>query len=247
MIPIKTEKQIQGIRESGKLLAELFRALEKRIEPGAVLLDLDKFAYQYITERGGEPAFLGYMGFPASLCISVNEEVIHGIPGKRKLKPGDIVGIDCGVKFNRYYSDSAVTYPVGDISAEAEALLKVTRESLAAGIEAAKAGNRIKDISRAVYRYNKDRGYGVVRQFCGHGIGLEIHESPQIPNYVGPGPNPRLKPGMVLAIEPMINIGTDEVYIGEDDWTVFTDDGTLSAHFEHTIAIYRDRTEILTI
>jgi len=247
MIPIKTEKQISGIRESGKILAELFNRLEPQIVPGAILLDLDKFAYQFITQFDGEPAFLGYMGFPASLCISVNQEVIHGIPGKRKLKEGDIVGIDCGIKYNGYYSDAAVTYPVGEISEEAGKLLESTKESLNLAIAAAKAGNRIKDISRAVSNHNKEQGYGIVRQFCGHGVGLEIHEAPQIPNYVGPGSNPRIKAGMVLAIEPMINTGSGDVYIEEDGWTVVTADNSLSAHFEHTIAVLQERTEILTI
>jgi methionyl aminopeptidase len=216
------------------------------VEPGITTGELDSWAKDFIERHDGTPAFLDYMGFPASLCISVNEEVIHGIPGRRKLKQGDIVSIDLGVELGGYYSDMAATYPVGSISDELERLVRVTKESLELGLEQAVFKNRVHDISRAVYDHAVHNGYGVVREYCGHGVGYSQHEDPQIPNYVSKGPNPRLKKGMVLAIEPMINMGTERVDILVDGWTVVTEDRTPSAHWEHTIAIFEDRTEILT-
>jgi len=195
---------------------------------------------------GARPAFLGYQGYPAAVCVSVNEAVIHGIPGKRKLNEGDIVSIDCGLEHRGFFSDAALTLPVGRVSPEAEKLMRVTRECLERAVEKAVFGARIHDISAAVYRHARDSGFGVVRDYCGHGVGLALHEEPQVPNYVGLGPNPRLREGMVLAVEPMINAGGDEVEVLEDGWTVVTADGRLSAHFEHTIAVFRDRTEVLT-
>ncbi|MFP4154032.1 MAG: type I methionyl aminopeptidase [Alkalispirochaeta sp.] len=246
MIRIKTARQIEGIRESCHLLAEVLEILEEAVKPGITTSDLDEIATNEITMRGGRPAFLGYQGFPGALCTSVNEEVIHGIPGNRRLNPGDVVSIDCGIEYNGYYSDSAITVPVGTPSPDVQRLLTVTRNSLEDGIAAAVVGNRVNDISRAIYRTISVEGYGIVRPYCGHGVGLSLHEDPQIPNYVGRGPNPRLKHGMVIAIEPMVNLGVDDVDVLDDDWTVVTGDRSISAHFEHTVAIFRDHTEVLT-
>lgn len=247
MIQLKTARQLDGIRTSCKLLIETFKFVEPLIQVGVSTKEVDAKVHDYITSRGGRPSFLGYNGFPASICASVNEMVIHGIPDDTPLKEGDIVGIDIGIDLDGYFSDSAVTYAVGTVDGRIRELMKATKESLFLGIERAKVGNRIKDISGAVYGHTKDKGYGVVRPYCGHGVGLAIHEDPQVPNYVGRGPNPRLKPGMVLAIEPMINLGGDDVYVAEDDWTVITADHSISAHFEHTVAILEDRTEIMTL
>ncbi len=246
MIKIKTAKQIEGIRVASGLLVEVLGALEEQVAPGVTTGDLDRLAREMIAERNARPAFLGYMGFPAALCTSVDSAVIHGIPNDVPLEEGQVVSIDCGVEYQGYYSDSALTIPVGRISEDVQRLMDVTKESLALGIEQARVGNRVNDISRAVYEHVSRFGYGVVRPYCGHGVGLDIHEDPQIPNYVGSGPNPRLKPGMVVAIEPMINLGGDDIDVLDDDWTVVTIDGSISAHFEHTIAIHSDRTEILT-
>lgn len=235
-----------GIRESCRLLASVLEMVEQRVQEGITTLDLDTFARREILSLGGRPAFLGYNGFPGAMCISVNEEVIHGIPGSRVLREGDLVSIDCGIEYQGYYSDSAITVAVGRITREARDLLRVTRESLERGIEAAYTGRRINDISRAIYSVIHEHGYGVVRPYCGHGVGLDIHEDPQVPNYVGRGPNPRIKAGMVLAIEPMVNMGTDDVEIRDDEWTVVTADEQLSAHFEHTVAIHHDHVEVLT-
>lgn len=246
MLKLKNAEQLAGIRESCRLLSELLSGLKPLVREGVTTRDLDAFAYDFIKKTGGKPAFLEYDGYPASLCTSVNEEVIHGIPGPRKLKAGDIVGLDCGINLGGYFSDAAITLPVGVVSPDVEALLKTTRECLGKAIAAIKVGGRIHDISRAVYGHARSRGYGVVRSYCGHGVGFAPHEDPQIPNYVGPGPNPRIVPGMVLAIEPMINLGTDGVEVLDDDWTVVTLDGKYSAHFEHTVAILPDGPEVLT-
>ena len=247
MIQLKSKEEIEGIRASGKILAGTRRVIFDSVRSGIRTAELDRIAYEFITGHGAVPAFLGYDGFPGSLCISVNDEVIHGIPGNRILEDGDIVSIDLGVTLNGFISDSAFTVPVGTVSKLAERLMKNTEECLSMGIEAAKNGNRIKDISSAVFKHATGAGFGVVREFCGHGVGLELHEEPQIPNYVHPGPNPRIKPGMVLAIEPMINAGTGDIRVKDDGWTVITADGSISAHFEHTIAIFEDHVEILTI
>ncbi len=246
MINLKTAEEIKRIKEACVIAAETHRGLEKMIEPGVSTGKLDTWAKSFIERKGGTPAFLDYMGFPASLCISINEEVIHGIPGTRTLKEGDIVSIDLGVELKGFYSDMAVTYPVGTLSKEVETLVQVTRESLNLGLEHAVYKGRIHDISRAVYNHATEYGFGVVREYCGHGVGYSQHEDPQIPNYVSRGPNPRLKKGMVLAIEPMINLGSGEVDVLADGWTVVTEDRLPSAHWEHQIAIFEDRTEILT-
>jgi methionyl aminopeptidase len=207
---------------------------------------LDRFSRDFVEKRGANPAFLGHLDYPASLCASVNNEVIHGIPGKRKLKKGDIIGLDFGVNYKGYISDAAITLPVSQVSELAQRLMRRTEEALSLAIEATREGGRIRDISTAVYNHARSAGFDVVREFCGHGVGFEVHESPQIPNYIGKGPNPRLKQGMVLAIEPMINAGGSDIAILDDEWTVVTADGSLSAHFEHTLAITEEGVEILT-
>jgi len=247
MIRLKNLAEIGRIREASEILSDALAGLEGMVQDGVPTADLDRFARDFIRGRGAEPAFLGYMNYPASLCISINEEVIHGIPGKRRLRAGDIVSLDLGVNLGGYFSDAAVTVPVGTISAERARLVSVTRECLQRGIEAATGGNRISDISAAIYDHARAHGMEVVRQYCGHGVGFSQHEEPQIPNYVSSGPNPRLKPGMVLALEPMICLGGWEVEVLQDRWTVVTGDHKDSAHFEHTIAIHKDRTEVLTL
>jgi methionyl aminopeptidase len=216
------------------------------IAPGISTGELNQRAHDYIVQREAKPSFLGYMGYPASVCVSINEEVIHGIPGKRRLKEGDIVSLDIGVEYKSFFSDMARTYPVGAVSPARRKLVDVTRECLELGTAQAVCGNRIHDISRAIYGHATNNGFGVVRQYCGHGVGFAMHEDPQIPNYVGEGPNPRLKAGMIIAIEPMINAGTWEVKVLSDDWTVVTKDRGDSAHFEYTLAVLKDNTEILT-
>ncbi|MDP2790596.1 MAG: type I methionyl aminopeptidase [Rectinemataceae bacterium] len=246
MIKLKNSEQIEGIRRSCSLLSDLFQMLRPMVQPGVSLLELDKAAYDFIIRHKGIPAFLDYDGFPASLCLSVNEAVIHGIPDRRRLVEGDIIGVDCGIDLGGYFSDAAVTWAAGRVSPEADQLMKVTRECLDSAIAAVRPGARVHDISRAVFSHATAHGYGVVRSYCGHGVGLEPHEDPQIPNYVSAGPNPRLLPGMVVAIEPMINAGKADVRELDDDWTVVTMDGSLSAHYEHSILITETGHEVLT-
>jgi len=246
MIRIKSKDEIAKIRRSCRLLAETFLELKKIVKQGITTKELDNFARKYIESHGGKPAFLGYMNYPASLCVSINDEVIHGIPGKRRLKKGDIVSLDLGINLEGYFSDAAITVPVGDLPERKSELIRVTEESLYKGIEKAVAGNRISDISYAVFNHAKKYGFGVVRQYCGHGVGLAPHEDPQIPNYPSSGPNPKLKEGMVIAIEPMITMGTWEVKVLKDQWTVITADGKDAAHFEHTVVINKNGAEILT-
>jgi methionyl aminopeptidase len=246
MIRLKNEKELTGIRKSSRLLSAALTETSKLVREGISTRELDGFARSYIEEHGGKPSFLGYMNYPASLCVSINNEVIHGIPGHRKLMAGDIVSLDLGVDLNGYFSDMAVTLPVGTVSPAKKKLLAVTRECLMAGISEAVPGNRVSDISRAVYDHAAANGFGVVREYCGHGVGFANHEDPQVPNYVGAGPNPRLKEGMVIAIEPMINAGSGDIEVLADGWTVITIDGKDSAHFEHTVAIVKNGMEILT-
>ena len=246
MIRLKNSAEISKIREASAILARTLQELAGLVREGISTAELDDFAREVLRQRGGEPAFLGYNRFPASLCVSINEQVIHGIPGRKKLRKGDIVGLDIGINLGGYFSDTAVSLPVGAVSPQRARLLAVTRECLARGVQAAVVGNRISQISAAVYEHARANGFEVVRQFCGHGVGFALHEEPQVPNYVSSGPNPRLKPGMVLALEPMLNAGTWEVEVLEDDWTVVTADRSDSAHFEHTIVIHKDRTEVLT-
>ncbi|MFW5800883.1 MAG: type I methionyl aminopeptidase [Spirochaeta sp.] len=247
MIKIKTEKQIQKIRESSRILADVLDIVVEHVSPGITTAELDAVARKEIAERGAIPAFLGYMGFPGALCISVNEEVIHGIPGPRKLLSGDVASIDCGVNLDGYFSDSAVTVAVGRVSEKIEKLLQITEESLYLGIDQMVAGKRIKDISRAIYTHLNQGGYGIIHEYCGHGVGINIHEDPQVPNYLGPGPNPRLKNGMILAVEPMVTLGSDDVDVLDDDWTVVSSDRSIAAHFEHTVLVWNDKPEILTM
>lgn len=246
MMVVKNEDQIAGIRVSCRYLAALFQELSPMMVEGQTPERIDSFARTFIEKIGGRPSFLGYGGFPASVCISVNEVVIHGIPNKRPFVHGDVVGIDCGIEYRGYFSDSAYTFEIGRANDAVKKLLTTTEESLYLGIEAAVVGNRVKDISRAVYKHVRKNGYGVVRPYCGHGVGLAVHEDPQIPNYPGAGPNPRLRSGMIIAIEPMINLGGDDVIVLDDDWTVVTRDKSVSAHFEHTVLITDGGPEILT-
>jgi methionyl aminopeptidase len=246
MIRLKNSREVDGIRRSGRLLARALAALAAETREGITTRELDAFARSYIVARGGRPSFLGYLDFPASVCISVNAEVIHGIPGARKIRDGDLVSLDLGVDLDGYFSDAAVTVAVGRVANGRRRLLEVTRECLERAMAAARPGNRISDISRAVFDHASANGFGVVREYCGHGVGFSPHEDPQVPNYVGGGPNPRLKEGMVLAVEPMINAGTGDIELLDDDWTVMTADGADSAHFEHTIVITRNGMEILT-
>lgn len=246
MLKLKNREQMDRIRESCQLLGQMFEAITPLVVEGVTSLELDAWAQDFIVKRGGKPAFKGYQGFPGTLCVSINEEVIHGIPSKRRLKTGDLVSLDCGINLNGYFSDGAFTFPVGRVSAEEHRLLQVTRDSLAAALGAVKEGARIRDVARAVTSVVQPHGYGIVHEYCGHGVGFSQHEDPQVPNYVGNGPNPRITAGMVLAVEPMINLGTGHVRVLDDRWTVVTADGRKSAHFEHTIAVFHDRTEVLT-
>jgi methionyl aminopeptidase len=234
------------MRQAGRIVAGTLQELAGAVRPGITTIQLDTLARQYIQKSGARPAFLGYHGFPATICTSLNEEVVHGIPGLRRLKAGDIISIDVGVFYKGYYGDAAATFPVGEVSPLAKRLLEVTRESLYKGIEKAYPGNRLYDISAAIQTYVESRGFSVVRSYVGHGIGSEMHEEPQVPNFGLPGKGPLLEAGMVLAIEPMVNAGTWEVETLSDDWTVVTKDRNLSAHFEHTVAIMQDGPEILT-
>ena len=246
MIRLKNREQLDGIRRSCAMLSELFAYLVPLVKVGVSTGEVDDATRSFIEARGARSWFLGFGDYPASICVSVNEEVIHGIPGKRRLKDGDIVGLDCGIDLEGYYSDAAITLPIGKISEEADRLMRVTRECLDRAIAAIKPGIRIHDISRAVFAHATANGYGVVRQYCGHGVGFEAHEDPQVPNYVSTGPNPRIVPGMVLAIEPMINLGKGDVKVLDDEWTVVTLDKKISAHYEHTVAILPDGVEVLT-
>ena len=247
IIEIKSPSQIQIMREAGRMVQELLELLKQSVKPGVATLELDELARDAVVKEGGRPAFKGYRGFPGHICASVNEEVVHGIPcAKRRLREGDIIGLDAGVIVEGYYSDAAITVPVGQISPEAADLISATQGSLAEGIAAARPGGRLSDISHAVQRAAESRGYSVVREFVGHGIGTQLHEPPQIPNYGRPGFGPELKPGMALAIEPMVNQGGPEVEILKDGWTAVTKDRKLSAHFEHTVAVTESEPEILT-
>jgi len=246
MITIKSARELAYMRDAGHIVAGALDELSRAIAPGVTTGELDRLAEDFILARGARPAFKGLYGFPASICASVNEQVVHGIPGLRVLENGDIISIDVGAEINGYFGDGAATFPVGEISNEARNLLKVTEESLYAGIARAREGNRLSDISHAVQSYVESRGYSVVRDYVGHGIGKSMHEEPQVPNFGRPGRGPRLKAGMTLAVEPMVNTGTHEVLTLADNWTVVTRDAGLSAHFEHTIAVTDGKPEILT-
>jgi methionyl aminopeptidase len=246
MIILKSPPEIEKMKGASKIVAQVLAILEREIKPGVTLLDLNDLAEAEALKRQARPAFKGYGGFPSSLCCSVNEQVIHGIPTQRRLLEGDIVSLDFGVIFDSYYGDAAITVPVGNVSSNALRLIKATRESLGVAIAAAQPGRKLSDISNAVQKYVEQRGFSVVRDFVGHGIGKALHESPQIPNYGLPGKGPILRPGMVLAIEPMINEKDYNVTVLDDGWTTVTRDGGLSAHFEHTVAITESGPVILT-
>ncbi len=246
MIILKSLKEIEKMRESCKIVADVLEILEGEIKPGTTTRYLNDLAERETVKRKAKPAFKGYSGYPYSLCCSVNEQVVHGMPTKKELDEGDILSIDFGVVYNGFYGDAAITVPVGNIRKNAEKLIQVTKESLYAAIEKAVQGNRLSDISNAVQSYVEKRGFSVVREFVGHGIGRSLHESPQIPNFGIPGRGVYLKPGMVLAIEPMINEKGPDVKILDDGWTAVTCDKGLSAHFEHTVAIMENGPEILT-
>lgn len=247
MIAIKNSRELRAMKEACVVSARALQLAGKAIEPGVTTGEVDRIVRHYIESQGATPSFLGYGGFPASACISINDQVIHGIPGKRVIKAGDIVSVDVGACLNGFHGDNAATFAAGEISPDAQALMDATRESLYEGIRAAMAGGRVGDIGAAVQRYVEVRGYSVVRQFVGHGVGTNLHEDPSVPNFGTPGRGPRLLPGMTIAIEPMINAGTHEVKILGDGWTTVTSDGKLSAHFEHTVAITRDGPVILTV
>jgi methionyl aminopeptidase len=247
VVKIRTKREINLIAESNKIVAETLDMLSENIKPGVKTIDLDKLAEEFIMSRGAHPAFKGYMGFPSTLCISIDDEVVHGIPDGNILKEGQIVSIDCGAKKNGYYGDSARTFAVGKIDSKKQNLMMVTKESLIRGIEAAKEGNYVSDIGHAVQTYVESHGYSVVRDLVGHGIGTELHEEPQVPNYGKPKQGHRLQTGMCLAIEPMINAGTKDIYTDSDGWTVKTIDGSASAHFEHTITITKNGAKILSV
>ncbi len=247
MIYIRNSGEIEKLRKSARIVAEILTRIESRIQPGVSTEELDREIEEYILSKGAKPAFKGFHGFPASSCISLNDEVVHGIPDKRRLQSGDLVSIDVGVELNGYYGDAAKTFAVGDVSAEKKRLMKITKESLFAGIEAAKEGKRLSDISHAIQSCVEAAGFSVVRDLVGHGIGKQMHEEPQIPNYGAPNLGPRLKSGMVFAIEPMVNVGSYEVKTLSDNWTVATLDGLPSAHFEHDIVIHGEKAEILSV
>lgn len=252
MILIKTKKEIDFIRESCKILAETLQLLKSNVKAGITTLELDKIAEDYIRSNDALPAFKGYSqggapGFPGSICASVDDEVVHGIPGNRVLKNGEIISIDIGVLKNNYYGDAAVTVPIGEVSVEKMKLLEVTERSLYLGIEQAVSGNRVHDISNAVQTYVEANGFSIVRDLCGHGVGRYLHEAPSIPNFGKKGTGPKLKNGMTLAIEPMVDIGTYDVVTARDKWTILTADGSASAHFEHTVLVNGSTPEILTV
>jgi methionyl aminopeptidase len=245
-IIIKSEREIAIMRQAGRIVATVLDILSRRVRPGMKTKELDIIAAKEIEKLGAKPSFKGYRGFPANLCVSVNDEVVHGIPGERVLREGDIVSLDFGAIYEGFQGDAAVTVGVGEVDLKAKELMKTTEGGLKAGIAAARAGGRLGDISAAIQNYAESRGYSVVREYSGHGIGREMHEEPQIPNFGLPGTGPVLQKGMTLALEPMVNMGDWRTRVGDDQWTVLTADGSLSAHFEHTITITDGEPEVLT-
>ncbi|WP_069998823.1 type I methionyl aminopeptidase [Cellulosilyticum sp. I15G10I2] len=246
-IPIKSDMEISLMKEAAHILIEAHELVGKAVQEGITTKELDAIAETFITSKHALPSFKGYCGYPASACISINEEVVHGIPGKRKLKQGDLVSVDLGVYYKGYHSDAARSYTVGDVSPEILKLIEVTKQSFFEGLKYAKPGNHLGQISVAIQTYVETNGFSVVRDLVGHGIGRELHEEPQVPNYKTPGRGPKLQKGMVLAIEPMVNMGTWQVRVLEDDWTFVTRDGMPSAHYENTVVITNDIPEILTL
>ena len=246
MIKIKSDREIELMKIAGKIVGDTHNYLKKYIKPGITTKELDKLAYDFIIKNGAYPSFKGYNGYPGSICTSINDEVVHGIPGNRKLKEGDIISIDIGACYEGYHGDSAWTYPVGKISKELEDLLAHTEESLFAGLSAIKEGTRVGDIGFAIENVAKKYNLGVVKELVGHGVGNNIHEDPDVPNYGKQHTGPLLKPGMVIAVEPMLNLGSADVAILDDDWTIVTMDESPSAHFEHTVLVTKDGYQILT-
>jgi methionyl aminopeptidase len=247
MIICKSSAEIEKLRRSGRLVRQVLGEMRELVRPGVTTLDLERYVARRFKEMGAKPAFKGYRGYPCCLCASVNDEVIHGIPNdRRRLKEGDILSLDTGVILDGYYGDSAITVPVGEISASAQRLLKVTEDSLELALQNARLGNRLGDISATVQQYAEKNGYSVVREFVGHGIGKAMHEEPQVPNFGQPGHGPVLKAGMVFAIEPMVNAGGAAVRVLDDNWTAVTVDGQLSAHFEHMVAVTQNGPDVLT-
>lgn len=246
MIVLKSPDEIKRMAESCRIVAEVLDGIKKSISPGIATIELDEFAESFIVKRGAKPAFKGYKGYPASVCTSVNEQVVHGIPSKARLRDGDIISLDIGVYYRGFYGDAAITLPVGKINGNAEKLLLATENALYIGIEKAVIGNRLSDVSAAIQDYTESEGFSVVRELVGHGIGRQLHEEPQVPNFGKPGQGPEIKEGMTLAIEPMVNAGGWEVVLLNDGWTTITKDRSLSAHFEHTIAVTKDKNIILT-
>jgi methionyl aminopeptidase len=247
MIVFKSEKEIAAIENSSRIVAQVLADLRSMVIPGTMTKDLDAHAEKRAVEMGALPAFKGYRGYPASLCVSINEEIIHGIPSKRKLREGDIISLDFGVKYDGYYGDAAVTYPVGRVSTEVQRLINAAETAFFKGFEKIKEGSRISDISHAIQTSVESEGFSVIRAFVGHGIGLSLHEEPQIPNFGIPGRGPKIKKGLVLAIEPMIASGDWAVEIKDDNWTAITKDGSLSAHYEHTVAFTKEGAKILSM
>ena len=247
MVKLRSAKEVDKIRASAVLVAETIAQLKTWTEPGITTAELDRRADAFIRENGGRPCFLGYMGYPASICISVNDEVVHGIPGSRVIREGDIVGVDVGVIMDGYNGDAAVTFAVGPVPEAVERLLRVTEDCLLAGIEAFQPGNRLGDVGYAIQSLAESHGFGVVRSLVGHGIGEKLHEDPQVPNFGKPGTGQKLRPGLVCAIEPMITMGGWEVETLADQWTIVTKDRSLAAHFEHTVALTEDGPEILSV
>ncbi len=246
MIFLKSPQEIEIMGQAGRIVADVMSSLKEVIAVGATTREIEQFADSRIVALGGKSAFRGYRGYPSSICASINEEVVHGIPSFKKLKEGDIISIDLGVLYNGFFGDAAYTFPVGKIDEETALLMKVTEEALYCGIEKAVVGNRVNDISHAIQKHAEQHGFSVVKTFVGHGIGRQLHEEPQVPNFGPPGQGPRLRQGMTLAIEPMVNAGTFEVKVLEDGWTAVTADGKRSAHFEHTVVVMPDRARILT-
>lgn len=246
MIYLKTDEEVELLRQSNILVAKTLGEVARWVKPGITTLELDKIAEEYIRDNGGVPGFLHYQGYPNTLCTSVNEQVVHGIPSKIPLTSGDVVSVDCGVILNGFYGDSAYTFEVGEVSYEVKELLKATKQSLYQGIEKAIVGNRLGDIGQAIQEYTESRGYSVVREMVGHGVGRNLHEAPEVPNYGKSGQGTKLVSGMVLAIEPMINQGKRNIVQEKDGWTIRTADKKVSAHFEHTIAVRKDKADILS-
>ncbi|HZQ50400.1 MAG TPA: type I methionyl aminopeptidase [Candidatus Dormibacteraeota bacterium] len=246
MISLKTKHEIELMARAGRLLASVLPPLAEACEPGVKTIELDEIADRLIRAGGAVPGFLGYNGFPKSMCVSINDEAVHGIPGNRKIKNGDLVSLDLGLVLEGFWADVGITVGVGDITPEAQRLIDVTRTALDLGIAKAQPGGWLGDISSAIQAYVESQGFSVIRQFVGHGIGRNMHEDPQVPNFGRPGTPPRLKPGMTLAIEPMVNAGSYEVYMKPDNWTICTADGSLSAYFEHTVAITESGPVVLT-